>query len=439
MYRDATKPHLVLQRLFATLEERQISWSLLRVPSNVAAPTGDVDILVAPEHSGALREAAEAIGFVAMPGWSSGANMILVRYDRPSDCWLVLDVVSSISFRSPPGWRMGGTDREILRRRELRDAMAVPADPDAFWLLLLHCLLDKRTVAPRYRGRLKELAPCASRSVIGRTVASAAGDRWSPSTFTDAVLSERWEALEELGARLATDLGSWRCVWDKARVAAARVLATIRKPLLLARRRGVSVALLGPNGVGKSTAVEAIRRSFPFESRVVYMGLWKAPGGALRARFEVLARPLRIWRRYACARYHQFRGRLVLFDRYVYEAWLPAKPPFLALKKPYNWFLRHAIPAPDVVIVLDLPGHVAYARKGENPPDELERERRIYRDLAGRLSSSQVIDASRDPDSVHADIATVVWGRLSSRWQRGHAGVPREDLPFDLRTTAGQP
>jgi thymidylate kinase len=309
-------------------------------------------------------------------------------------------------------------DREVLRRRQLRDGMAVPADGDAFWLLLLHCLLDKRAVAPEYRATLKELAARASRSPIARMFLSAAGDRWSPSVFTDAVLSARWQALEEMGARLAADLNRRRPTRDKARALAERALATARKPLLLARRRGVSVALLGPNGVGTSTAAEALQRAFPFEARVAYMGIWKEPGGgAVRARLEIVARPLRIWGRYLAAVYHQLRGCLVIFDRYVHEAWLPAKPPALALKKPYYWLLRHAIPPADLAVVLDVPGHVAYARKRENPPHELEWERRIYRELAGRLPSLEVVDASRDRDAVRADIMALVWLSVTRRWE----------------------
>jgi thymidylate kinase len=421
---DAGRPHPVLQRLFAALEDRRLSWSLLRVPSNLAAPSGDLDVLVAPEHSAAVREAAEAVGFVALPGWTSAPNMILVHYDRLSDCWLVLDVVTSVSFHSPPGWRLTLRERDVLRRRELHDGVAVPAGSDAFWLLLLHCLLDKRFVPPHYRTRLKQLAPGASRSVIGRTVVMAAGDQWSETSLVDAVLSERWEALEEMAARLAADLRRRRAVRERARALATRALATARKPLLLSRRTGVSLAVLGPDGVGKSTAVETIRRSFPFGSRTVYMGLWKsAGGGPLRARLEVLARPLRLWARYAAARYHQLRGRLVLFDRYVYEAWLPANPPFLVLKNAYYWLLRHSVPSPDLAVVLDVPGRVAYARKGENSPDELEWERRIYRDLAARLPSVHVIDASRDADAVRADITSLMWERLVSRWHPNRSRV----------------
>src|SRR5438309_195154 len=99
------------------------------------------------------------------------------------------------------------------------------------------------------------------------------------------------------------------------------------------------------------------------------MGLWKASGP-----LEPLLRPLRVWGRYARAVYHRSRGRFVVFDRYVYEALLPASGPLLALKRPYFWLLARMIPPPTVVVVLDAPGVVTYGRKQENPPDELESE-----------------------------------------------------------------
>jgi hypothetical protein len=92
--------HPLLRRLFAALDAHGLSWLLLRIPSSLAAPSGDVDLLVAPEDGAALRAAAQRLGFVALPGWESPPNLLLVRYDRPSDCWLVLDVVTTISFRS---------------------------------------------------------------------------------------------------------------------------------------------------------------------------------------------------------------------------------------------------------------------------------------------------------------------------------------------------
>jgi thymidylate kinase len=125
---------------------------------------------------------------------------------------------------------------------------------------------------------------------------------------------------------------------------------------------------------------------------------------------------MRIWRRYVQAQYHQLRGRLVIFDRYVYEARLPAQPPWLAIKRPYFWILAHAVPSAQMTVVLDVPGDVTYGRKQENTPDELESERRFYVALADRIPALHVVDAARDADSVCADVTEILWRALVRRW-----------------------
>ncbi len=410
--------HPMLRRLFGALQERGLLWSLLRVPSDPVAPAGDVDVLVTPAHAVALREVAEECGFVALPGWAAAPNLLLVSYDRPSDRWLLLDVVTAVAFRHPHGWRPAGVAERVLARRQLHDAMAVPADADAFWLLLLHCLLTKHAVAPHYRARLQALAPSADDSPVAHIALATAGASWPAGRFIDLVRAGEWHALEQLAAPLAAALGRGRPRSERLRAAVAVARLTARKPLLLRRRRGVNLALLGPNGVGKSTVAAGLQRSFPFESRVIYMGLWKGASGSRPWRLaEILGRPLRIWRGYALAQYHQLRGRLVIFDRYVYEAWLPAQPPWLTLKRAYFWFLGHAVPLAHIGVALDVPGDVAYARKQENLPHELESERRVYAGLAERIPGLEVVDGSSDPETVRADITAIVWRTLIRRWQ----------------------
>jgi thymidylate kinase len=416
-------PHPVLARLFGALEQRALRWMLLRIPANLSAPTGDVDILVAPADCEALRDAAEQLGFIALPGWRSAPHLILMSYDRASDRWLVLDVMTTVGFRSPPFWRLPDAAGQVLARRQLHAGVALPAEADAFWLLLLHCLLDKGFVSPHHRARLRQFAATAQRSPLAAALVSAAGKAWTSSAFPDAVHRGDWRALEEMGGHLAADLGRRRGAGERLRIIALRSARTARKPLLLPRRRGVNLALLGPDGAGKSTAAAAMRGSLPFESRVIYMGLWKdAGGGRWRRSREVLARPLRIWCRYLLAQYHQCRGRLVIFDRYVYESALPARPPLVALKRPYFWLLGHVIPPAQAAVVLDVPAPVAYARKRENTPAELESERRFYRQLAARVPSLEVVDASQDAEAVRTDITSVVWRSLALRWQGSPAG-----------------
>jgi thymidylate kinase len=194
----------------------------------------------------------------------------------------------------------------------------------------------------------------------------------------------------------------------------------VHGPQTLVKRSGISVVLLGANGAGKSTVAEAVLRAYPDPACLCYLGLWKQerPTGRLRGALRVLARPAFVWNRYLSSLVYRAKGELVLFDRYVYDAFLPPQPPLVWLKKPYLWVLAHCCPPPTLTVILDVPGEVAWRRKGENSVAESEEERRELLALRHRLKRVHVIDATRPLDDVVADVTALVWARYAHRWLR---------------------
>jgi thymidylate kinase len=421
--------HPLLEAVFRALDEAGITWSLLRLPSNPGAPTGDVDLLVSPPDRGRLQRVLESLGFVRMPTSAPATHALFLTYHRSTDRWITLHVVTELTY-GPRFVLHTRAEQGCLARRQRTGAMTVLAPDDGFWALLLHCLVDKGTVALHYRARLQELARAAqAEGPLAQVVKEVCPVGWTPARLIRAVQRGEWSALEAGGRALTRRWCRRERAW--VRLAGSRVRQLVHKPLLLSRRRGVSIALLGANGVGKSTLASSLQRTFCLPVHTVYMGLWRDEArGPLGRGLAVAGRPLLAWWRYRQAQYQQALGRVVIFDRYTYDALQPPRPPYVWLKVPYLWLIAHACPAPDAVLVLDAPGAVIYGRKAENSLEETQSERQQFLALAHRLPQLQIVDAHRAQDAVRVDVTERLWQHYVARWRSPsgpahQAGSPR--------------
>ena len=243
---------------------------------------------------------------------------------------------------------------------------------------------------------------------------------WSPAVLIGAARTGDWDRLERLAPTLKAQWKrrqSGRARWLMLR--ATRVIAGLR-PFAWYRRRGLSVALLGPDGAGKSTLAEGIQRSCVFPVRRIYMGL---TGGALPwvDRLLVpglvqLGRMSVIWSRYLRGLYHQARGRLVVFDRYIYDAMVPHPERLNWYRRVTRWLDGHTCPAPDLVLVLSAPGALMHARKGEYTAEMLEDWRRHFLALRQWLPQVELVSTVGPAEEVCADVMGRLWRRYAARW-----------------------
>jgi hypothetical protein len=409
--------HPQLAAAFGVLESASIRWALLRTPGHPEAPTGDVDLIVHPDDASALARLLRPLGFEALPWRATAPELVFVSYHRDSRRWLILDVVTEVSFGPGLCFRLADAG-VVLRNSQASGTVRMLAPDDAFWVLLLHCLLEKDAIAERHRATLSDVAGFASADgPLGTVTDRSCPPGWGAGQLIAAARDGRWHELELVRQPL-------RDAWlrahpgDLRRSRRLRVRRLARGPLTAVERRGISVVLLGPNGAGKSTVAARVLATYPAPARLCYLGLWKQvrPAGPVLAGLRVLARPGVVWARYATSLRHRAAGRLVLFDRYVYDALLPPQPPLVALKRPYLWLLAHSCPPPTATVILDVPGGVAWERKGENSVDELEQERRSLRRLSERRRGVHVVDATRSVDEVAADVTAIAWACYRTRW-----------------------
>ena len=414
-------PHPTLAALFGALDDDRLVWCLLRGEADLAAPQGDVDLLVAPADLPRLGRLAAEHGFASVPAWGYGSHAFFVGYDAPRDLWIKLDVVTELAFGRNYALATGA-EADCLARRKRVDGLPVLSDDDAFWTLLLHRLLDKGDVGARDAARLPVLAEGArTDSALARTVDSLCPPGWSARSIVAAASHGEWASLATLGDPLAV---AWRRRGRAAvrrRTAANSVRRWAGKVLRLTRRRGLRVAVLAPDGAGKSTLAKGVEKGFYFPVRSISMGLYQVPRPRGRHHLPglgLISQLARQWRGWLQGAYHQRRGRLVLFDRYPYDALLPTRFRYRRLARARRWLLAHACPAPELVVLLDAPGEVLYERKGEKTPELLERQRRAYRALLSRLPRAVIVDASREVEDVRPEVTAIVWREYVRRWSK---------------------
>jgi thymidylate kinase len=110
-----------------------------------------------------------------------------------------------------------------------------------------------------------------------------------------------------------------------------------------------------------------------------------------------------------------FRNGLVLMDRYHYD--FVVDPRRYRLQVPAGWVraLFRLMPSPDRVFLLDAPTEVLRARKQEVPETETRRQQTAFRALVAGLPQARVVDCSRPPGTVVAQIEAEILRYLAAR------------------------
>lgn len=217
-----------------------------------------------------------------------------------------------------------------------------------------------------------------------------------------------------------------------------------------------TVALIGPDGAGKTSVGRRLEAELPLPATYLYMGvnaeasnyvlpttrLLRAvrrlrgaapdtagppdplvrtarPRGAVPRARRATKNGLRLvnqlaeeWHRQLRAWMHTRRGRIVVFDRHYFadfHAYDIAGGDARTLgRRIHGLVLERLYPKPDLVVYLDAAPEVLLARKGEGTLEALERRRRDYLELARFSERFATVDAGRPLDEVTRDVAGII-------------------------------
>lgn len=201
-----------------------------------------------------------------------------------------------------------------------------------------------------------------------------------------------------------------------------------------------SIALVGPDGAGKTTVAELVMAQL---TGGVYLYCGTNPdmgeamlpttvlaarlrggvshGRPMEARRRSVKRSIVSWlRTFVWLTEELARGRrserlelhasFVLRDRDFMVDRLAMPGPQSLHERFHRHVLSRWYPAPDATIVLDVDPEVAFARKGELDPDELELRRRGYLELGGLLPGVSVVNACRPAAEVASEVVSIIVG-----------------------------
>jgi thymidylate kinase len=379
--------------------------------------------LVALLHAHRGRIGAEVVT------WRDYYVVLAGRDADGSPCFLRLDV--GVDFEL--GGRRFYAGGEVLESRWRHRQFWVPAAHLEFGCYLLK-KVTKGWLEDEHGRRLSDLYerdPDGCRRQLARfwggasaaqIVAAAGSGDWTPIR----------PSLARLGAELrrrhpVRALGNWLCR------TAGRAKQVYRPDT------GLEVVILGPDGAGKSSVVQAAReqlgeafartacRRFP---PALLSRLLRQPepppeknphGSPPRSWLASVVRAVGYWFGYCGPGYWVTvhlglaRSTLVLHDRHLVDvlvdplryryggpAWLPR-------------LLFRLVPKPDLVILLDAPAEVLHSRKQEVPFEETVRQREAYLALVGSMRNGHVVDADRPPEQVSGGVADVILRHQADR------------------------
>ncbi|NUS36808.1 MAG: hypothetical protein HOQ04_10200 [Pseudarthrobacter sp.] len=118
----------------------------------------------------------------------------------------------------------------------------------------------------------------------------------------------------------------------------------------------------------------------------------------------------------------------MLLDRLAQDGMLGGGEAKSRLRRLSDGLALHVQPKPDLLLLLDAPGEVMFARKGEHSPEVLEQWRNAYLELAAGLPSAHIIDASESAARVRRKASELLWKVVAG----GPAAAPAAPEPIPL-------
>lgn len=423
----------VARRLFAELTARGFQWAVIGNAQGLpdTNPAKDIDVIVdrhrLSEAVALLFDIAKAEGFRLVDSRRFEA-MLCSEFYAVRD-----DGVESVKIDLMTGFVWRGAviiDASDVARHGLdTGGVHVPDRTLNGFLVWIKPLLTGAGVKAQYRQQIMDALE-GDPQEFRRIVEAKCGPRAGREVW-ELLRRGQIEATVPLARRLRA--ASWLTSLRREPAATLKAAADHLRCIvaLRTRRRSISMlAVVGPDGVGKTTFIDLLRRELarilikdPESIKVAHFRPRLLPNikelfrkgttdaaefsqphrAAPAGRLGSLARISYYWLDYVIGywllvRWRSPREHVYVFDRYFYDFLVDPQRSRISLP---NWVRRAFLaitPEPSLVFFLDCPADIVHQRKQELPLEEIERQMRIYRELAASHPERFIVlDARRSP------------------------------------------
>jgi len=437
---------LILSRLFVSLNESALGYSVLRNYEHLPESLGgsDLDIAVLPEESERVAELVKETlkhygGEIVVDYKSSGHFMRALGYHVGEWWGIAIDLFSKIEYK---GVEYISSSDVIARSKVYRD-ITVTRDEDAAAIALIKELLANGKTRKDYFSDLASQYSDNGPSALHLLHAS-----FDSSTVSELVRvldsgDDSKTTLATLAHQLRSDVLESNSI-GKGEARFNNVWSRVRRIFC---PPGLCVVVTGTDGAGKTTVIDQIIPVLEaaLHSRVQYEHMrpnWLSSLGVATGKREaenegVVANPhaqrpsgflaslvrlgyyiLDYTLGYWCKIYPGLVKRpcVCIFDRYFYDVLIDPKRMRMALPK---WIMKlffAFVPKPELLICLGANPEVLYSRKPETSLEEVERQVGELKKLAQTTKNAVWVDTAQSVQSTVNQVLRAIQITMASRY-----------------------
>ncbi|MCF6325023.1 MAG: hypothetical protein L3J89_12000 [Gammaproteobacteria bacterium] len=410
-------------------------------------PVGDIDLLVLPDQLKRIMLCIDR--FTKEENWqkifvdtdSNHTHLVYVKLHQGEFRSVHIDLQTSLGRKG----FLYCSSSEVMSTPVLIDGIYVQNEANAVYSLMLHVLLDKGKIKDEYRQLILNVDPNTLEELLVERLDGHMAVlimNWVSNGLSDENMSEVCSATRKFLV---------------LRYPMNRVFPLVHKVCRVsryfARRRGVLIAALGPDGAGKSTVVEKVDKMLAFGAfpvATVYMGKRETllptsklirlyydykekktkgkngepvssaviqeltedkPRSAKKNWIACVKEALGLsnwfleqWARYLIdIRPVMQQGGVVLCDRYIYDL-ADRSRRSIVYSKSFAWFLKVFFPTPDITYFYWEEPEVLYERKMENTVERSAFLIANYRAILSNIPNVIEVRTNIDADEICIDV-----------------------------------